>query len=97
MKKRLIILLITLIIVIAAVLLIVSLNTPLTGRVIENQENNLYTYTKAICNDSNYCQDNEITCKGAEIISVSPISGAAVQFSPGWEDPRDPETIEKIC
>jgi len=99
MKKTAIIIIIILIIIIAVSLLIIFLNPQLTGRSIENQENteNLYTYTKAICNNTNFCQDSEIACKGEEIISVSPISGAVVQFSEDWKDPRDEEVIEKLC
>jgi len=99
MKKRIIILTILIIIIIIIIFSIIFLNPNLTGRSIENQENteNLYTYTKAICNNTNFCQDNEITCKGEETISVSPISGAAVQFSEDWQDPRDKETIGKLC
>ena len=55
------------------------------------------SHTKAICNSENYCQDYEIFCKNQEIISISPITGAAIQFSENWEDPRDEEIIDKFC
>ncbi|MAH03163.1 hypothetical protein CMI39_00030 [Candidatus Pacearchaeota archaeon] len=64
-----------------------------TGAIISNK----YSYTKAICDESNYCQDNIIVCEDDKTISVSPITGAAVQHLPDWQDPRDKETIEKLC
>lgn len=57
---------------------------------------NYYSYTKAICDDSNYCEDYEITCQNEEVIKINP-TGAAVKFSDDWQDPRDKEIIEKIC
>jgi len=71
------------------------IQTNLTGQVILEEES--YTYTKAICNESNYCQDHEITCKGKELVSVKPITGATIQFEENWEDPRDKKTIENMC
>lgn len=56
-----------------------------------------YSYTKAICTENNYCEDNIIKCKNKKVIEISPITGAAVQFSDDWKDPRDSETINKLC
>ena len=67
------------------------------GGVDKGDLGSLYSYTKAICNETNYCQDYEIACKNGEVISKSPITGAAVQFSTNWKDPRDNEAIEKLC
>ena len=58
---------------------------------------NHYSWTKAICDKNNYCQDYEIVCKDTNLISKTPITGAAVQFSENWQDPRDKETIESFC
>jgi len=55
------------------------------------------SFTKAICTEKNFCQDYEVFCKEEEIIRMSPITGAAVQFSPQWEDPRSEEFINKFC
>jgi len=55
------------------------------------------SWTKAICDENNYCQDYEIFCKGKELVSISPITGAAIQFSENWEDPRDEEKRNKVC
>lgn len=55
------------------------------------------SHTKAICNSENLCQDYEIFCKYQKVIKMSPITGAVVQFPSDWKDPRDKETIEKLC
>ena len=56
-----------------------------------------FSHTKAICTKDNFCQDYEIFCKNQEIISISPITGATIQFSKNWEDPRDEEIRGKFC
>jgi len=56
-----------------------------------------YSYTKAICDEKNYCQDYEIFCINKQVIEITPISGAAVQFSDDWDDPRTLEQREKSC
>ena len=53
--------------------------------------------TKAICTAENFCQDYEIFCKNQEVIGMSPITGAAVQFSENWKDPRSPELRNNFC
>ncbi|MFH1608187.1 MAG: hypothetical protein ABIA78_03565 [archaeon] len=95
MKKRLI-LTIIIILILATIFLLYSifLTKNATGAVIEN---NKYSYTKAICNESKYCQDYEIVCDGNLTIKITPLTGAAIQQLPNWKDPRDKETIEKIC
>ncbi|MFH1585774.1 MAG: hypothetical protein ABIB79_03335 [archaeon] len=55
-----------------------------------------YTYTKAVCNDTNLCQDYKLVCKNGTLVEMSPI-GEKVQFSPKWKDPRDIEQINKTC
>ena len=68
----------------------------ITGKVIEGNDSN-FSYTKAICNSSKYCQDYEIRCFGNKSVSIKPITGAVVQFDSKWRDPRDKEEIEKLC
>ena len=67
------------------------LNQNITTAALENS----YFYTKAICNESNYCQDYEIYCKGSTIINTK-FTGNAVQFSLDWKDPRD-EKDKELC
>ncbi len=56
-----------------------------------------YSFTKAVCNSTNYCQDYEIVCNNGEIIKMSPISGAVVQFSKNWKDPRNIKQRSILC
>ena len=56
------------------------------------KENN-YSYTKAFCNETNYCQDYEIKCDGEKIIEMAPITGATIQLPKNWEDPREKENL----
>ncbi len=57
----------------------------------------VFSYTKAICNQENFCQDYEIFCEDNKISGISPITGASVQFSSGWKDKRDKESINEMC
>jgi len=97
MRKR-IILIISLIVLIIITSLFLS-NKIFTGSVIkeDSSEKEVYTYTKAICNETNYCEDNEVKCEGNKTVSVTPITGAVVQFHPDWEDPRDEGKRERLC
>lgn len=63
-----------------------------TGEVILS---NRYSFTKAICNETNYCQDFEFVCNGSEVVEINPLK--AVQFPIDWKDPRTIEQIEKNC
>ena len=93
LKKTIIIL--AIISLIAGIVLAFLLIQPyLTGRAIENKIQE-YTHTKAICNDSNFCQDNLITCNDNEVVSINPITGAVVQHQENWQDPRD--EAERLC
>lgn len=84
MIKKALIIIISILILITALLFFVNNRQKVTGSIIQE-----YSHTKAVCNSSNYCQDYEITCKGNETISASPVTGAVVQFSDDWEDPRN--------
>ena len=66
-----------------------------TGRVVEDY----YTYTKAICNEQNYCQDYEIVCIGNVVQEMNAINGAVVKNSEDWEDPReeDERNLNGLC
>jgi hypothetical protein len=56
-----------------------------------------YTWTKAVCDNSNFCQDYLIECKNKHTISMSPITGSAVKFSSEWHEKRPREMITKTC
>jgi len=53
-------------------------------------------WTKAVCNEENYCLDIQITCEDNRIIDVKP-TGEGMYFPEDWEDPRPVEIIEKWC
>ncbi len=65
----------------------------MTGRIVEDN----YLFTKAICNETNYCQDYEIICNSKGLVNTKQITGAAVQYTADWKDPRDNETINRLC
>jgi len=67
----------------------------LTGSVVENL--NHHSLTKAICNESNFCQDYEIRCIGEEIIEMAPIHGAFIQHTEDWQDPRGEQNLGTAC
>ncbi|MBD3247389.1 hypothetical protein GF378_02100 [Candidatus Pacearchaeota archaeon] len=98
-SKILVAIILTLVVIALAFLVI---NNALTGRIIQNYSNSSQypldyrTYTKAVCDENNYCQDYEITCKNKQVINISPITGANIQHSENWEDPR-PNKSEIIC
>jgi hypothetical protein len=54
------------------------------------------TLTKAICTPENYCEDYQITCEEKKVTKLTP-TGAAVQFSENWQDPRTNEEKEINC
>ena len=66
------------------VLLFSIYNQNLTGSAVEDY----HSYTKAICDENNFCQDYEITCDGENLINMNPITGASVQNPDDWKDPR---------
>lgn len=84
MKNKLeIIWVITLLLIIAGTIYIVY-QEGLTARAIESR----YSYTKAICDENNFCQDYEVACLNGEVQNIQPISGAVIQHTSDWEDPR---------
>lgn len=54
------------------------------------------TWTKAICNSGNYCQDYEISCHNNNLVGMTP-TGNAIQFPANWKDPRDLDSINRLC
>ncbi len=60
------------------------------------EEKFAYSYTKAVCDEKNYCEDYEIICGENNMLEFN-LTGFAVQFSQEWKDPRNKNAIEKIC
>jgi hypothetical protein len=93
---------ISIISLIVILIILISTTSALTFNLLNNnlnfsQNSYINSYTKAICDENNYCQDYHIFCKKESLIKMSPITGAAIQFPSTWEDERDQETIDKIC
>lgn len=65
----------------------------------KNSEDIPYThsFTKAICTETNFCQDFEIVCKDTQLVKISPITSASIQLPSSWEDPRTIEQKNKVC
>ena len=100
LKKTILLVAIILIIIFIFTFLLINLNSKFqtTGKTIENPDKgriNEYSYTKAICNESNFCQDYEISCNKNEIISIKPVTGAVIQHSEDWNDPRN--NVADLC
>jgi|TARA_Y100000310_G_scaffold142028_1_gene141455 hypothetical protein len=91
-NTRILVLIAALSILIGILIFSVFSLSQITGEAIKNH----YTYTKAICDNENYCEDYIITCEDNEISSVV-TTGAVVQFSKDWEDPRSEEMIKRTC
>ena len=79
-----------LIVVLAGLLALVIVKNPfiMTGSVVSEQDE-IYSYTKAICNENNFCQDYLIECEGKEVQEMNPIKNAHVQHPKNWKDPRE--------
>ena len=93
---KLIITLLILIIILISTLFIS--NNIITGNTIQDETSiKNYSYTKAICDNDNFCQDNIIKCYGNKTISITPLTGAVVQFGPDWKDPRSKYEVDRLC
>jgi hypothetical protein len=91
--KKSLIITITILTIILLTLIFILTQPFITGRAIQELHLNYYTYTKAICNETNFCQDNIITCQDQKLISTKPITGAIIQHPEDWQDPRTPTEL----
>lgn len=90
-KTKIVFATIFLIAIVAAMGIFPALNQ-ITGKVVYS---NTYAYTRAICDENNFCQDYKITCVNNTLVSKEPITGATITHNKNWEDPRkDSETYE---
>mgnify|MGYP001558849844 FL=1 len=81
----------------ALLILILIFSTLILGSNLPENPKRIFSHTKAICTEKNYCQDYHISCENDTVISISPITRAAVQFPEDWTDPRDEKTINNMC
>lgn len=93
MKKIIFLLVLLLVLMLALFVCLVSINSNITGSAILSYK----TLTKAICNETNYCQDYIISCNGNQTISKIPISGAAIQHPDDWKDKRNKTETDNLC
>ena len=56
-----------------------------------------HSHTKAICDETNYCQDYVISCHEDVVLKMNPITGAAIQLDSDWQDPRNEQTRNSFC
>ena len=68
----------------------------LMGNAVSNEASGFHSYTKAVCDRNNFCEDYFIECEGSKALSVT-ATGFAVQFLGNWKDNRNLEDIEKTC
>lgn len=92
MKKTTILIIFVIILILIGVFISLN-NFVFTGRIIENQD--FHSSTIAICNETNYCEDYEIECKGEKIIRTT-ATGYSIQHDENWEDPRG-EQKNNLC
>ena len=90
--KMILIILISLLLALIVILFSFVSTQGITGEVAVNK----YSYTKAICNSTNYCEDYKISCQDESTINIS-ATGIAIQNSLDWKDPRSNETRNKNC
>lgn len=76
--------LILLIIILSIITTFLFLKPQISGKIIENS----YSYTKAICDENNYCEDYYIECKGKTLNKLTP-TGFSIQHSENWTDNRN--------
>lgn len=87
-------------IIATTVLILVALSfisyQTITGKaILETKE--LPHYTRAICNETKFCQDNIIYCKDNKVEAIVPIQGAVIQQFKEWKDPRENVSPEDFC
>ena len=93
-QKTLIISLMTILLLLTGFTLLKNLD--ITGKIVENKGEGVIeeTYTKAICNSTNYCQDYRIYCSGNKVLKIVQLENS-IQFNETWKDPR--KTPDKLC
>ena len=88
---------IVLILCLISLILISTFSSKVTTRVIEKESlADEKGFTKAICNENNYCKDYKIICDKNNVKSLTP-TGFAIQNPENWNNPRTPEQIDKVC
>ena len=82
-------------VILVGTLLLNFLNASVSGNSVKKEFD--YSFTKAICDGENFCEDYEIKCNGNETIELTPITGAFIQQEENWKDPRNETEINNLC
>jgi hypothetical protein len=61
-----------------------------------NEAKDIFIWTKAICNEKNYCLDVQITCINSQVVDIKPQS-EGIYFSGNWRDPRPEDAKSELC
>ena len=91
-KTAILMVILAIILVLTALFFIIFGQENVTGEVISSG----YSYTKAICNESNYCEDYEVVCEVGILKSLTP-TGYVAQLSEDWVDERDDKNFDRLC
>lgn len=84
MKKKITSVLIIMILIITTIILLPKIETKRIEK---------YSYTTAICDESNYCEDYYIECENKNA-KITP-TGFSIQHNKEWQDPR--ESTNNYC
>ena len=97
MKKTWVLMMLAIFLALLLFLLFFNFPNKITGKMTEKPaEIYLHSWTKAKCNESQ-CQDYEIYCNGDKFVNQTPITGAIINLSEGWVDPRNESFRNKLC
>jgi len=80
--------------IIILIIILIALIIPgfnLTGKIIDK---NHYSYTTAICNKTNYCEDYVVECNENSDPKLT-ATGLSIQQDKNWKDTR--ENVEDYC
>lgn len=78
------------ILILTTILLIFILIFAIKYPFLKNPEK--YSYTKAICDEKNYCEDYLIECEGKNLNKLTP-TGFAIEQNEAWKDNREQKEL----
>lgn len=91
MKDKTINMIIISILIVILILFLFVFSSNITSNVIKTTN---YSFTKAICNEKNYCMDYQVICQGKKTISINP-TGFAVQLDNASK--TNNISLEELC
>jgi hypothetical protein len=91
-KTAILVVILVVLLVLTGLFFVIFRQGSVTGDVVSSE----YSYTKAICNESNYCEDYEVVCYAENVKTLTP-TGYVAQFSEDWVDERDNKNLDGLC